>query len=246
MITVVTLAERPDLVSQVFSVADDWPAFMLQDPIGGVFYGRLAAAFPEFQLMGLDDAGAPVAKLHSIPFRWDGSDAGLPDRGWEAVLQQGFNDRDAGREPNAVSFLEALIAPTLRGRGFSTALVKAGRDNASRHGFVDVFAPVRPAHKARQPRTSMASYAARVRDDGLPSDPWLRVHVRLGARIVKVCPLSMVIPGTLAQWRQWTGQPFDVPGDTEIDGALVPVHVSVDNDYAVYVEPNVWVHHNLA
>jgi hypothetical protein len=27
--------------------------------------------------------------------------------------------------------------------------------------------------------------------------------------------------------------------------ALNPVHVSVEQDHAVYVEPNVWVHHDL-
>jgi hypothetical protein len=56
----------------------------------------------------------------------------------------------------------------------------------------------------------------------------------------------MVIPGTLAQWREWTGLPLDASGDIDVDGALVPVHVSVEHDYAVYVEPNVWVHHPLA
>jgi hypothetical protein len=29
----------------------------------------------------------------------------------------------------------------------------------------------------------------------------------------------------------------------EVEGALNPVHVSTENDYAVYVEPNVWIVH---
>jgi hypothetical protein len=92
----------------------------------------------------------------------------------------------------------------------------------------------------------MPDYAGRVRSDGLPVDPWLRVHVRLGARIVKVCPLSMVVPGTLSDWREWTGLPLNGSGLHDIPEALVPVHVSVEHDHAVYVEPNVWVHHRLA
>jgi hypothetical protein len=246
MITIVTVAERPDLASSMFAVPDNWPLFMYEDPIGGVFYGRLAKAFPEFQLLGLDESGNPVAKLQSIPFCWAGSDDDLPARGWEAMLERGFGDREAGRTPNAVSFLEALIAPPLRGTGLSSTLVTAGRENARSRGFTDVFAPVRPAAKAHEPRVSMGEYAMRTRADGLPSDPWLRVHVRLGARIVAVCPLSMVIPGTLAQWRQWTGAPMDESGAVDVEGALVPVQVSVEHDYAVYVEPNVWVHHSLA
>jgi GNAT superfamily N-acetyltransferase len=245
VLSIVTVAERPDLAQRIFDVPDNWPPFMLEDPIGGVYYGKLPTAFPEFQLVAIDDADVPMAKLHTIPFRWEGDEDALPDRGWEAILQQGFDDQAAGREPNAVSFLEALISPELRGQGLSRELVKAGRANAQRHGVADVVAPVRPAGKAHEPRTPMTEYAARVRDDGLPFDPWLRVHVRLGARIVKVCPLSMVIPGTLAQWREWTGLPLESSGDVEVDGALVPVQVSVEHGYAVYAEPNVWVHHKL-
>jgi hypothetical protein len=70
--------------------------------------------------------------------------------------------------------------------------------------------------------------------------------VRLGARIVKLCPLSMVVPGSLAQWRAWTGLPFTVSGPIDVPGALAPVHVSVEHDHAVYVEPNVWMHHRPA
>ena len=47
----------------------------------------------------------------------------------------------------------------------------------------------------------------------------------------------------------WSGVDEDLP-ETGWDVALgmafrpeMPVHVSVDNDYAVYVEPNVWIVH---
>ena len=42
-----------------------------------------------------------------------------------------------------------------------------------------------------------------------------------------------------------TGLPFDVTGPVVVPGALVPVHCDVDQDHAVYVEPNVWVHHRI-
>lgn len=62
---------------------------------------------------------------------------------------------------------------------------------------------------------------------------------------MKVCPTSMTISGTLAQWRRWTGLAFDASGPVTVPGALVPAHVDVDQDHAVYVEPNVWMHHRL-
>ena len=44
----------------------------------------------------------------------------------------------------------------------------------------------------------------------------------------------------------WTGLPFDTSGTVYVEGALNPVHVSVENDYAVYVEPNVWIDHRTS
>ena len=46
-------------------------------------------------------------------------------------------------------------------------------------------------------------------------------------------------------WRGWTGLPFDTTGPVEVPQALAPVHCDVAQDQAVYVEPNVWVHHRI-
>jgi hypothetical protein len=91
----------------------------------------------------------------------------------------------------------------------------------------------------------MREYISWVRDDGLPQDPWLRVHVRLGARIVSVAPMSSVVTGTLHEWFEWTGMVLATAGQVVIPGALCPIHASIEEDFAVYVEPNVWVHHDL-
>jgi len=119
-------------------------------------------------------------------------------------------------------------------------MLTAMRANAARHGFVELVAPVRPSGRT-DPHEPMSSYVARVRDDGLPEDPWLRVHVRAGGRIEKAAARSMVIPGTLAEWRAWTGLPFDHPGPVEVPRALAPVHCDTVHGVATYVEPNVWV-----
>jgi hypothetical protein len=60
-----------------------------------------------------------------------------------------------------------------------------------------------------------------------------------GAQIVKVAPRSIVITGTMAEWSRWTGLRFTASG-----AAIVP-GVSLERDHAVYVEPNLWVHHRL-
>jgi hypothetical protein len=55
----------------------------------------------------------------------------------------------------------------------------------------------------------------------------------------------MVIAGTLAEWREWTGIRFTRSGPAIVAGGLSAVHVSLEQDHAVYVEPNLWVRHPL-
>jgi hypothetical protein len=124
-------------------------------------------------------------------------------------------------------------------------MLAALRGNARRLGFPDLYAPLRPTHKHCEPLTPFANYVARQREDGLPHDSWVRTHVRAGAQIVKIAPYSMVIAGTIAEWRRWTGLGFTSSGPTSVPGALSPVYVSLEQDHAVYIEPNLWVHHRL-
>jgi hypothetical protein len=55
----------------------------------------------------------------------------------------------------------------------------------------------------------------------------------------------MTIPGTLAQWREWTACRSTPPGPVTVPQALNPVYCDAVQDHAVHVEPNVWVHHRL-
>ena len=189
--------------------------------------------------------GDAVAKAHTVPLKHDAPIGdGLPEGGWDWAVRRSVHDRLRGGEPTIVSALEIIVRPDLRGGGLSAVMLGAMRDNVARLGFADLVAPVRPSGK-QDGTTPIDAYAYATRDDGLPVDPWLRVHVRAGGRIVNVAHHSMVIPGTLAQWRSWTGLPFDRSGPVPVPHALVPVHCDVEQDQAVYVEPNVWVHHRV-
>ena len=61
--------------------------------------------------------------------------------------------------------------------------------------------------------------------------------------MTRVAPRSMVIPGTVEEWREWTGLPFDTTGPVVVPGALAPVMCDAEHGTATYVEPNVWVRH---
>ena len=79
------------------------------------------------------------------------------------------------------------------------------------------------------------------RDDGSHFDPWLRLHERLGGRIVAPAPASMTIEAPVADWEEWTGVAMPDDGDYLIPGGLAPVEVR--DGVGRHVEPNVWLVH---
>ncbi|WP_328494545.1 N-acetyltransferase [Streptomyces sp. NBC_00414] len=246
VLRIASLAERPEMYDAVTGMADTWPEFVRNDLVGNAHYGRIARELPEYVLFAEDESGEVVAHAYSVPFALGDEGAGaLPARGWDEVLVWAFGDLRSGVTPDTVSAISIVVAPHAQGTGLSARMLSAMRDNARAKGFGAVVAPVRPSAKHLEPRTAMEEYAFRMRDDGLPHDPWLRVHVRAGARIEAVAPASMTVAASLDEWRAWTGLPFDKEGQVEVPGALVPVHSEPSLGYAVYVEPNVWVRHAL-
>ncbi|MEU9185291.1 N-acetyltransferase [Streptomyces sp. NPDC048484] len=258
VLRIASLAECPEMYGRVTAMADTWPEFLRNDLVGNAHYGRIARELPEYVLFAEDESGEVVAHAYSVPFALgsgSGSGSGgggegeglgaLPARGWDEVVVWAFGDLRHGTTPDTVSAISVVVAPHAQGTGLSARMLSAMRDNARAKGFGQVVAPVRPSAKHLEPRSAMEEYAFRTRDDGLPHDPWLRVHVRAGARIEAVAPASMTVAASLDEWRGWTGLPFDKEGQIEVPGALVPVHCEPARGYAVYVEPNVWVRHAL-
>jgi GNAT superfamily N-acetyltransferase len=242
-LTISVLADRPDLVDAFWDMENSWPEFMKHDPMGGLFYGNLEARFADYVLVAQDADLEVVAAAYSLPCMLGGPE--LPPNGWDAVIRSGVLASIRGEKPDAISAVEIAVRPDRQGTGLSAQMLAAMRANAARHGFDELVAPVRPSAKA-DVHEPMASYAFRTRDDGLPVDPWLRVHVRVGGRIDSVAPRSMVVPGTLEEWREWTGLPFDRTGPVEVPKALAPAHCDVEHGIATYVEPNVWVRHRTS
>jgi GNAT superfamily N-acetyltransferase len=245
-VKVSSVAERPERVPALFEMADTWPEFVTNDPVGNAHYGRIPTELPQYALFAEDEHGEIVAHAFSVPFALDADGRRtLPARGWDQILLWAFADLRRGTRPDTVSAISVTIAPHAQGHGLSAVMLSAMRDNARALGFREVVAPVRPSAKHREPHTPITEYARRIRPDGLPEDPWLRVHARAGATIDSIAPASMTVGASLEEWRRWTGLPFDTAADVEVPGALVPVRCEPERGYAVYVEPNVWMRHPL-
>jgi GNAT superfamily N-acetyltransferase len=243
-----TLRERADLRPLVFApeLESVWPEYMRNDAAAHLYFApSIFDSYLDYAFAGVAE-GKVVARAFSVPFAFDiDGRAELPDGGWDQVIRWAHDDQMTGRIPNALSALEISLLPEWRGGGHSLAFLDAMKACAKAQGFAELFAPVRPNRKHLHPFMSMRDYIDTVRADGLPTDPWLRTHLRAGARVVKIAPYSMTIVGSIAEWSRWTGMSFDRSGEVSIAGALAPVMVSLERDCAVYVEPNVWVRYAL-
>lgn len=238
------MAERPDLRPRGRDLTVVWPEFMHNDPVCNRFFARVRTELAHLQFFAWEDeADKLVAEGNAIPAAWDGDAASLPEAGLDAVLEAGF--AEGAPEPDVLCALQIMIAPGHQGTGVSRRMIERMAEIGRAEGFEALIAPVRPSLKHRYPLVPIERYVAWRREDGTHLDPWLRTHERLGGMILKVAHRSMTIPGTLAQWEEWTGMVFPDSGAYVVPGALLPVEIDRDRDQGLYVEPNVWMVHRF-
>jgi hypothetical protein len=237
MVQVFTYAERPDLSDRVGEVLDPWPEFIHHADVTQLHWHKLREELPELQLVLYDEErDVVVGRGQTIPAS---AGSGLPG-GVDDVLDRRFGTGPR-EEPDVLCALVAIVDGRRRGEGLSAAIIEGMRSAAAAAGLRELIAPVRPTWKERYPLTPLERYAHWTRDDGLPFDPWIRLHARLGAELAEVCDESMRVTGTVAEWEEWTGLRFPEDGEYVVRGALVPVTFA--EGIGVYVEPNVWMRH---
>lgn len=239
-----TRAERPGHRPHTASLGNraQWPEFLYHAPVLERLFGRVMAEYAEFQFYAWDDEREEVVGVGmAVPAWWDGEAATLPERGLDAVVEARF--AEGARPPTVLCAMQILIAPERRGEGLSGRMIRRMAEIGRAHGLDTLIAPVRPTLKDRYPLASMERYAGWRRPDGTHFDPWLRMHERLGAEIVKVAPRSTTVPGSVAEWEEWAQMAFPETGAYVVPGALVPVEIDRERDEGLYVEPNVWMVH---
>ena len=236
-----TVAERPDLSEPAWErTRDVLPEYNSHGDVLNRYWSRLTEERPDFQFHVLGDGGEILARARSIPVRWDGGIDDLP-AGIDGAIARGFDEGGA----NVLCALLIMVPRDLQGRGLSAIAVQAMAELARRHGFAALIAPVRPSWKERYPLVSIERYAGWRRADGLFFDPWMRVHERLGATILKPEPHSLRITGSIAEWEEWAGMGFPESGEYWFPGGLAPVTIDREEDWGGYWEPNVWMRHAL-
>lgn len=239
----VTAAERPDLWQRARQ--DDlfhgvWPEYNNHGNVTPVYFGALFPRFAEYQALFLDRrADRIIARGRTIPFTWDGTLDDLPP-GIDALGTRAVSET---AQPTALSALAAEVDPDYQGSGLSRVVILTMASLARAHGLRALVAPVRPNHKDRYPLTPIDRYAAWCRPDGLPFDPWMRVHARIGGRILRPEPRSLHIVAPLRDWQAWTGLAFPEDGQYVFPGGLAPLDAA--GGEGDYWEPNVWMLHEV-
>lgn len=238
-----TAAERPELWNAVRAgqlFRDVWPEYNQHGNLTPRYFGQLIPRFAHLQILFVDlRSQQVVARGRTISFRWDGTLEDLPD-GIDAVGLRGVDD--PGR-PTSLSALAAEVALDYQGIGLSGLLVQAMVTVARDAGLAPLMAPIRPSLKDRYPLIPIERYATWKRPDGLPLDPWLRLHLRLGGRILRSEPRSMHITAPVTDWEAWTKTAFPGDGSYVFPGGLAPL--AVERDCGDYWEPNIWVLHDV-
>ena len=241
-----TLAERPDQRDAVERFGSSvWPEFMLMDSVSDRHWPRMADELAQYQLVLIDGVGSVVAVARSMPLAWDGTVEGLP-RGWDDQFVRSIDGLDRGVVPDTLGAIMIVSDPARRGDGLGSLMVSSLLAAARLRGLHALIACVRPTLLERYPLIPIASYAGWTRHDGLPFDPWIRIHVRLGGRLSRPEPESMRVTGSVAEWEAWTGMALPQSGRYVVPGACAPVEIDREKDIGTYFDPNVWVIHDLA
>jgi hypothetical protein len=225
-------------------VRAEGPAFLEHDCVVAKYWSRLNETFPDNQFCLLEqESGKAVGVGNSIPVAFEGEWAELPAGGLDWVLEKGFQDRAAGKTATIMSALYIEVAGSHRGQHLSSEMIAVMRQIALSQGFRYLIAPVRPSLKSRYPLIPIEQYSQWQNLDGLPFDPWLRVHVQADGKILHPCPGAMVVKGPRQRWKAWTSVDFPDDGNYTIPHGLVPVIVR--GSEGEYIEPGIWVLHAL-
>ncbi len=185
--------------------------------------------------------GTLIANASAVLISADVKSDALPAAGWRFAMEAfGKNEK-----PNCLCLLAANIHPAYRRQGLAALLLKKGKEIASSRGLDYMIGPVRPTAKSEFPELSMTEYLIKKNEAGETYDPWLRLHLRLGAELLNICEQSVIIQASAEKWREWTKQKLTSSGKYTLPQGLAPLDLDISKNLGIYKEPNVWVRYTL-
>ncbi|KAF3315993.1 hypothetical protein TWF173_002774 [Orbilia oligospora] len=248
-----------------YEISSCWPKYMYlgdtdilvplrKDPWLRQFQILLVYKAPDSSTMRLVGTGS------SIPFYWstlDDNDT-LPDGGWDAL--------------GALAIRQHYFRNNMTEKFCS---FKARTPADIPKGYKAYVVPVRPTRKTefkamempiylqmRHSREFEANNGASALATSDTFDPWVRKHISIGGKPIKIANSSMVLratgkgwddsadsPGMCEKaWREGKIEVNEYDGEEyvnvyDVPGTLGPVRYYWKKDEGVYCEPNLWIRH---
>ncbi len=232
------LSDNKKLVEVINKLhSEPWPVFLSEDSAVKKYWQRLYQVYPEYQLLFKIDSEY-IGVANSAPIYWNGNIDDLPsgfDEAIEIIIEE-------DKKPNTLCGMAVVTSKEHLGKGISSKIIDNLKKLAKHYGYSNLILPVRPTLKSQYPTISLDNYI-NWKKDNLPFDSWLRVHIKIGGKILKVANPSMIVRGTVSDWQRWTGMYFGESNKYIIPGALNLVNIDLENNLGEYIEPNVWVLH---
>ncbi len=238
-----TLSQMPQLeLAMNAAHHQSWPKYFSGSPALKKYWPSLYDLFPDYQYCMLDESGNVACVANGIPINWDFHDGDfLPT--WDQALALAFEQYATGVKPNAVLGLSGIVLSEFQGKGLSNCLAKGFRALAASHGLQYFWGPVRPVGKLEFPQLTIEQWANEKTQAGEPKDFWLRVHARLGAKILGVNARAQEVKGTIQNWEEWLQVPLDGLESYTHPTLLQPVILDHVKNIGIYHDPTIWVCH---
>jgi len=191
-----------------------------------------------------------VAHGITTKIAWD-QDKETLSGGWQGVVRSSYlHSHIEQKKPDTLVGLFIFVEDDFRQQGWANDVILEMRSLAQEKGLRALIIPLRPplCYKKEYASMPMAEFAGLKREDGYPLDHWVRLHIRLGARILKASETSHQHVMALQDfYDQFSQDVLPDSGDVLIErnGEWYNVFVDRKRDFVLINQGCVWVQHEL-
>lgn len=201
---------------------------------------KLENYFPEYQKLLISEDNQLIGFINTIPFQFNKPLSQLPATGWDWMFEKGITDFENNNTPNYLGGLQVIVRSKYQKLGYSQQILQHAKALFKCSNLLNLVIPIRPTKKHEYPKMSMAAYL-QLKENNTMYDPWIRTHVRGGAKIIKVCEQSMTMTGDIGFWESILDTKIEVSGKYPLTGALSLISIDLEHNLGQYIEPNIWI-----
>lgn len=153
-----------------------------------------ASASLDWIVLATDEGAEAQLVGHGVMARvdWDGTQEALPT-GWaDSLVRARQADEAASGGGNTAVGLFINVEKDQKRSGAAEKIILLMKDIVRDAGLRDLIIPLRPPVRYQRDYVEMdfEQFAAITRDDGAPLDYWVRVHKKVGAKVIAVSRYS--------------------------------------------------------